>query len=346
MHNKTNSIFNFTPILLIAGVIIINSCTRVRIIDLSIAQKENIVNVDELTINSIQKVGGMYFINYYGDYEDRLNWLDNYHTNESANKTFKSQCSLFAAFTKNGIPILGRNFDRNSEIPVLTRFSAPGKYASFAFSPASEVNLFEVVNHQNPSEEQRNKLLFCLPYYSTDGINEKGLSIAIAGAPPRQINSIDTTNRIFVLHFIRKVLDNCKNVEEVAQFAKTVIPFDSDFNIISHHFVSVDANGKWLVIDYPDGKLHLSLGQDTPQVRTNHFLDGGPAIQDNSFARYDKIYSVLNSSETLESEIDAMNILKQVRNSTKWSVVYESNKCSGIVAINENYKTVYRFGLN
>jgi predicted choloylglycine hydrolase len=285
----------------------------------------------------------MYTITYFGDYEERLNWFNDFHSKESIKKSDGTRCSLFTAYTNNGKSFLGRNFDRNHEIPVLAKFSAPGKYASFAFSPASEVYLFEILKNPNPTEEQRNKLLYCLPFYSTDGINEKGLSIAIAGAPPRKIKNQEVDNRIFVLYFIRQVLDNCKNIEEVTQYAKTVSIYDSDYNTISHHFIVVDANRNWLVIDYPDGSLRIKQGQGTPAIRTNHFLDGGAAIEDNSFWRYDKLYSALNSGDTLECEADAMNILKQVQNNTKWSVVYESSTCSGIVTVNENYKTQLRF---
>jgi hypothetical protein len=346
MLYKTTPTYFVFYILTITYIIIISSCTQVKTIDLSFEQKKGVSNADEQTIQSIQKISGMYIINYYGDYEDRLKWLNDYHSKESVKKGQEIRCSLFAAYTKSGKSILGRNFDRDYETPVLTKYSAPGKYTSFAFSPASEVFLHEVVKNPNPTEEQKNKLLYCLPFYSTDGINEKGLSIAIAGAPPLKIKDTGIENRIFVLYFIRHVLDNCKNVEEVAQFARTVCLYDSDFNTISHHFIAVDASQKWLIIDYPDGSLKITKGQGTSQVRTNHFLDSMQSIEDNSFRRYNILNSALNSTDTLNSETDAMKLLKKVQNSTKWSVVYESNSCTGTIAVNENYKTQLKFGFN
>lgn len=322
------------------------SCSRSSITDLTLEHQNTVEDADEQTLQSIQNVGGLFTVIYYGEYEERLKWLNDYHISESAKLDTKTNCSLFAAYTSAGEPILGRNFDRNQETPVLTKFSPDGKFASFAFSPGSEVNLHGVVGVSNPTEEQKNSFLYCLPFYATDGINEKGLSIAIAGAPPRHVNRAGNSKPMFVLLFIRHVLDNCQTVDEVARFAETVSLYDANISTISHHFVVVDASGKWLVIDYPDGNLRLSYGQDESQIRTNHFLEGGPAIDNTSYTRYNSLYESLNTSRPLASESEAMKLLNKVRNATKWSVVYNSHSNSGLVVVGEKYRRQYRFGFS
>lgn len=335
-----------TLVVILAGSCNSWSCSRSRLIELSLEHQDTGMDADEQTLRSIQKVGSMYTVIYYGEYEERLKWLNDYHVIESAKLDQKSHCSLFATYTKTEEPLLGRNFDRLSEIPILGKFSAPGKYASFAFSPGSEVYINEVAGVSDPTEEQRNKFLFCLPFYATDGINEKGLSIAIAGAPPRRVKESEKCEPMFVLMFIRHVLDNCQNVDEVARFAETVSLYDSDLGTISHHFIAVDASGQWLVIDYPDGNLRLSRGRGESQIRTNHFLEGGNAIDNTSFWRYDKLYEALNSSKPMASDREAMALLRQVQHDTQWSVVYESHSCGGLVVAQENYMTQYHFGFS
>ena len=322
------------------------SCNRSSIIDLSLEHQNGVGDPDEQTLQSIKKIGELYTVIYYGEYEERLNWLNDWHVKEAARLDPKSRCSLFAAYSGKEEPILGRNFDRRRETPVLAKFSAPGKYASFAFSPGSEVFLHEVVGVTNPTEEQKNNFLFCLPFYPTDGINEKGLSIAIAGTPSRRINRSENCEPMFVLLFIRHVLDNCKTVDEVAQFAETVSLYDSNIGTISHHFVVVDAGGKWLVIDYPDGNLRLSYGEGEPQVRTNHFPEDEVVLENTSFSRFNILYEALNTSKPLASDIEAMELLRQVRNETKWSVVYNSFSCSGLVVVKEKFQRQYRFGFS
>ena len=330
--------------ILLIGCSTIWSCSQPKTIDLSFEHVETGLDADEQTLQSIQKVGKMYIVTYHGNYKERLEWLNDYHVTESSKLDNKSNCSLFAAYTETKNLFLGRNFDRLSETPVLGKFSAPGKYSSFAFSPGSEVYIESIVGNAKPTEEQKDQFLYCLPFYATDGINEKGLSIAIAGAPSRRIIHSEQREPMFVLLFIRHVLDNCKDVNEVAQFAESVSLYDSDLGTISHHFIVVDASGQWLIIDYPDGNLRLKRGQGETQARTNHFLEGGPAIDNTSFWRYDKLNKALSSSDSMVSDREAMDLLRHVRHDTQWSVVYNPKISQGLVAIQENYKTQYRFG--
>ena len=333
-----------TIILLFACSIALYSCTQPKIIGLSLDHKADFIDADQETLNSIQKVGNLYTVTYYGDYSERLEWLNDYHITESSKLANKRTCSLFATYSESQNPLLGRNFDRIKELPVVAKFSAPGKYESFAFSPGSEVFINDVIRSTNPTEEQKGKFLTCLPFYATDGINEKGLSIAIAGAPPRQVKASEQRGPMFVLLFIRHVLDNCSNVDEVASFAETVALYDSDMSTISHHFIVMDASGQWLVIDYPDGNLRIIRGNKESQARTNHFLEGGPAIDNTSFRRYDILKQALSSQQLIASESEAMRLLKQARHDTQWSVVYNSKLKTGLFAVRENYSTQYKFG--
>lgn len=331
-------------VLLIICCSIFWSCTQPKTIELSFEHVEDSVQADQKTLNSLQKVGRLYTVTYYGDYSERLEWLNNYHVAGSAKLAGESSCSLFAAYTETKDPLLGRNFDRLRETPVLGKYSAPGKYQSFAFSPGSEVFIDEVFANTNPTKEQRDKFLTCLPFFATDGINEKGLAIAIAGAPPRQVNHSEQRKPMFVLLFIRYILDNCKNVDEVAQFAKSVTLYDSDLSTISHHFIVMDADGQWLVIDFINGNMRLKKGLGKPQARTNHFLEGGHAIDNTSFQRYNTLKNALYSRQPLASEFEAMDLLKKVKHDTQWSVIYSPKSKSGLLAVQEQYAIQYRFG--
>jgi len=334
-----------TVAVLLSVFAVMSSTAHPKIIELSFDNQSPGHNADELTLRSIRKVGDFYTVDCRGDYEERLQWLNDYHLKKAAELSAPSTCSLFATRTASGGLLLGRNLDRR-DIPVLAKFAVAGKYASFAFSPSIEVHLRDVLDVAQPTETQKNNFLFSLPFYPTDGINEKGLAIGIAGVPARRVKHSQTRQPMFVLLFIRRVLDNCQNVEEVARFAETVSLYDRAFDTISHHFLVTDAGRNSLVIDYPDGSLRLTRGQGDPLVRTNHFIEGGPSIADNrtSFSRYDKLYEALNSPKLLASDSEAMVLLKRVCDNTAWSVVYESRARRGLLAVRENYRTQYRFG--
>ena len=333
-------------VVLLAGLVFKGLPAGSKTIELSFENQSPGLNADEQTLRSIRKLGDLCLVTYQGAYEERLRWLNNYHL-KKAGLSAPPRCSLFATRTTSGEPLLGRNLDRR-DIPVLAKFAAPGNHASFAFSPSIEVHLRDVLNVAQPTDAQKNNFLFALPFYPTDGLNEKGLAIGIAGAPLRRVKRSETRQPIFVLLFIRRALDHCQNVEEVARLAETVSLYDRAIDTISHHFLVTDATGHWLVIDYPDGSLRLTRGQGKPQARTNHFLDGGPSSADTrtSFSRYDKLQEALNSSTPLASDTEAMVLLKRVCDTTAWSVVYESRARRGLLAVRENYRTQYRFGFS
>jgi choloylglycine hydrolase len=319
-----------------------------EIIELSFEPPASGGNADEQTLRSIRKVGDLYTVTSYGDYEARLEWLDEYLGEKAAELVGRRNCSLFVTPTPSGQLLFGRNFDRPDRNPILVKSLPPGKYASFAFCPE------EVTEHLRnllaagaaPSEDLKNKFLYSLPFYAADGINEKGLTLAIAAAPLRKINQSDARRPTFVLLFIRRALDTCQNVQEVEKLAETMSLYDKNLATISHHFLAADAEGNWLVIDYPDGAPRFTRGRNKPEARTNHFLDGGPqsAETKTSFARYQKLSEGLHSSRPPQTDIEAMALLRRVRDTTVWSVVYDPHGRGGLVAVREKYRKQYRFG--
>jgi hypothetical protein len=316
-----------------------------KIVDLVFEKRNNSVNADQQTIHSIQKVGSLYVVSYQGDYQERIDGLNSWHIKKSAEIPSPVGCSLFAAHTAKGDSIFGRNFDRPREVPVLIQFAAPGKYRSFGFSPFSECGIGGVLGNAQPSEYDRNKFLYSLPFYVTDGINEKGLAIGIAGAPIRRVIDDDTRKPAYVLLFIRRALDECKNVQEVAELARTLAPYDKSIDTISHHFLAVDSNGDWLVIDYPEGKPRLTRGTGW-QARTNEFIDGVKAdegtVDSSSPRRFHSLTRELGAGQPA-SDLDAMQLLHRVHNYTAWSVIYNTKAKEGLIAARENYRTQYRF---
>jgi hypothetical protein len=184
-----------------------------------------------------------------------------------------------------------------------------------------------------------------LPFYVTDGINEKGLAIGIARAPIRRVTNDDTRKPAFVLLFIRRALDECKNVQEVADLALTLAPYDQSIDTISHHFMAVDSNGDWLVIDYPEGKPRLTRGNGW-QVRTQEFIDGVKSdvgiVDSSSPRRFRSLTRELGAGQPA-SDLDAMQLLHRVHYYSAWSVIYNTKAKEGLIAARENYRTLYRF---
>lgn len=63
-----------------------------------------------------------------------------------------------------------------------------------------------------------------------------------------------------------------------------------------------------------------------------------------SFSRYDKLNEALNAAKPLASDVEAMELLKCIRGDTVWSVVYDLRGRNSLLAVHENYGTLYHFG--
>jgi hypothetical protein len=336
---------------LLISIIFLNSCKYMSptTIDEVIysAEDSSLADPDEKTIQSIKRIGDFYTVHYSGDYQERIAWLQKEHARlATLESTPSGGCSLFTYSSDSGDVLFGRNFDRHDEVAVLGFYSPPGKYKSFAFSPFSEISMKQTLKDDDISESERLAFLTSLPFYATDGINENGLAIGVAGVPARKLSHTGTKDPMFVLHFVREVLDNCTNLEDVGELANNVYLYDKSIHVISHHIMIVERSGGWMVIDYPDGVLRITYGTGEPQWRTNHFPEGGPATAEapDSFKRYRLLGKRLESVNSLNNASEGMELLKDVSNCTAWSVVYELNSLELLISTGMNYSKHYRFG--
>jgi hypothetical protein len=342
--NKHSSII-ITSLLLVINTLFTTSCrNKTQIVELTSFEQiaDTSIPDDQKTFESIKTIGSLYTVNYYGGYDDRLRWLKKFHAEEATKLARSRSCSLFSTTDISGNKFFCRNFDRKDETPVFAKFSPPGKFKSFAFSPYSEVAIGEVLKPDH-TEEQLGAFLTCLPFYATDGINEKGLAIGLAGAPARKLDHTDSKDPMFVLHFIREVLDTCENLDQVTQLINRVDLYDRDIDTISHHILIVEQTGDWIVLDYPNGKLRITRDSGHDVCRTNHFLEGGPALPEapDSFERYRLICQRLGSIEKLEDALDGMQLLEDAANGTAWSVVYDLTNLDIHLAAGENYNNIF-----
>ena len=169
-------------ILLIALLWLNISCAQKQTIEIDF-KSVNTSEADSIrTLKSIKKSGNLYMMTFYGDYNRRLDKVDQQiiHSGLESVRTLKGsnfECSMFAAFATN--QIYGRNFD-NPECGVLICiYQPPDGYASIGFS---RMNDFGFNKDDDPSELplEKRRLLLNAPFFTPDGMNEHGVAVALA----------------------------------------------------------------------------------------------------------------------------------------------------------------------
>jgi predicted choloylglycine hydrolase len=219
-----------------------------------------------LTENSITNVvKDLYMVNYTNDYylEDMLQKgskdyaeLYNYALSRYGNlydfnffPQSSSACSVFNVLNSEKQYLFARNFD-NPDSPSFMIWTHPKNgYKSISFVLGLYLGM------SNSQQIIKDRLLL-LPYAPLDGMNEKGLGIAILNTEvvinthQKNPNKIDLSSTIM----IRGVLDNCETTEEAIQFFDKYNMHDINPDV-SYHFFVTDSNGTSAVIEYVDDEM-------------------------------------------------------------------------------------------
>ena len=242
-------------------------------------------------------------------------------------------CTAFVSQNEEGDAIYARNFDF-VYAPFLQVYTDPDNdYAS-----VSTVNLsFAGYGKDNlPSSgiSFNNFLTLAAPYLPFDGMNEKGVCIALLAVPEAQI--IDDPDKITLntTTAIRLVLDKAASVDEAVDLlTKYNIYFSG--NVICH-FLIADATGKSVIVEYYDGGLQVVKADTDYQIASNFVAYNGLNIGEGhtEFDRYDTVEEVLrnNSAVTMEECEDLLNTIGVYDGKTdklQWSVVYNLTDKTG-----------------
>ncbi|MFW9879317.1 MAG: C45 family autoproteolytic acyltransferase/hydrolase [Candidatus Thorarchaeota archaeon] len=161
-----------------------------------------------------------------------------------------------------------------------------------------------------------------------DGINEKGLGVAMAG-----ITSYAKPGLSFWV-IVRYILDKCANVDEAVKFIKEIPHY------CTMSYLLADKSGKIRIVEVgPNDKIAVRKPLDGILISTNHF--NHPKMQNikiyepsDSRIRYNKVFNSLKSKPEVLSEDYYKNLLSEHNGlvcshkfylGTLWSVIYNLN---------------------
>lgn len=277
-------------------------------------------------------------------------------------------CTSFDAFTPDGDHTMGRNFDFRVA-PCLVLWTHPeGHYASVS---VVDDNFLTYGDKHHRFNKKRTAQLLLAPYCCVDGINEKGLSIAVLQIKAKATKQTDPAKKnINTTAMIRCVLDTCATVDEAVDFIKSYNMHDSLF--CCYHYQLADATGRSVVVEYIDNVLHvyeknskkynidgsIYEGDDLDYIYASNYSItkdiGSFKVEQHGMDRTDAIVKVLKDKNGVLTELESMDLLSHVkldydhpkypwRIEALWSAVYNSNKASLMLAAHKDYSRIYTF---
>lgn len=260
-------------------------------------------------------------------------------------------CSSFAAQTPEGDYIQGRNMDYALAQNILVRTTPENGYASLAMASGELLGYIDGV----PDNLVGQIFMLAAPYYPLDGINEKGLSIAVLLQTYAKLVHQDTGKPpITTTLAIRMVLDKAATVEEaIALLAGHDMHGIANTNF---HFLIVDAEGDRAVIEYVENEMRVIRSKGNGLPVTNFFLseDVVEAYRDGE-DRIALLRAALDEGEGIVTEEKAWEMLDSVKAvhdydevndidfMTAYSMIFNNTRRSMDVCINANFDRVYSY---
>lgn len=262
-----------------------------------------------------------------------------------------SGCTAFVSADENGNVIFARNFDFEYA-PFVQVFTSPES----GYASVSTVNLsFAGYNKDNlPSSGIRikNYLTLAAPYLPFDGMNEKGVCIALLAVPEAEIKNDPDKITLNTTTAIRLVLDKAADVDEAVNLLKQYnIYFSGD---VECHYLIADANGNSVIAEYYNDDLQIIKPDKDYQIASNFISYNGLNIGEgfNEFERYDEVEKTLiSSNNTVDMELceELLNKIGVEYNGTdklQWSVVYNLTEKSGRIWPHRKNNEAWDFVLN
>lgn len=315
---------------------------------------------------SLKKVDdyGMYQMTYYGDYGFD-EFLETGASSDADIEAFVTKrllkglpidlgvtgdgCTAFAVKNEKGDILFGRNFDF-LYAPSLQVYTAPKQ----GYASVSTVNLAFAGYSQDYLPDglfSRRFLTLAAPFLPFDGMNEKGLAIALLAVPKAQAPYDASKVTLNTTTAIRLVLDKAATVEEAVELLRQYnIYFSGD---IECHYLIADASGHSVIVEYLEQELQVVETDTDYQVASNFIAYQGRNIGEGytEFERYDKVKDTIESNQGFLDGEQAVSLLADVgvfdgeTDKLQWSVLYNLTTGEGEIFPHRKIQNRIKFHL-
>lgn len=265
-------------------------------------------------------------------------------------------CTAFSFRAADGKTYMGRNYDFLQDTSAMMCYCHPKDgYASVCFSALSNLGF------SDPMAKEED-LVACLaaPLIPLDGMNEKGVCIAVLtlkSEPTAQ----DTGKPVIATPvLIRTVLDRAATTEEAIELITGYDFFAASG--IDYHFYISDASGNGVVVEWDCGKSDRPMVVTSVRTVTNFY-----AMYENMFApgqdvgeygvgklRHDKAEAVLEAAgedsdkqTAWEACMAAASTPKadSLVSNTQWTVIYDLTDLTHEFTLHRHWGDVFAFDI-
>ncbi len=259
-------------------------------------------------------------------------------------------CTAFVVKNEKGEVLFGRNFDFEYA-PSLQLYTAPNN----GYASVSTVNLaFAGYSRDNlPDGSFLDRFLtLAAPFLPFDGMNEKGLAIALLAVPEAEVPYNPDKITLNTTTAIRLVLDKAATVEEAIEWLRQYNIYFSGG--IECHYLIADASGHSVIVEYVNHELCVVEAETEYQIASNFIAYDGLNIGEGftEFERYDRVQNAIEANNGMLKASQSIQLLADVGvydgdiDKLQWSVLYHLTTGNGEIFANRNTDNIIGFQLD
>ena len=265
-------------------------------------------------------------------------------------------CTAFAVVEQDGTACMGRNYDFRYDTSAMVVYCSPqDSYRSVAFAALDNIQA------NTPEQSLKTRLAtLTAPFICLDGMNEKGVSIAVLTLDSEPTYQQTGKPTITPTLAIRLVLDHAATTAEAVALLREYDMFASGGR--DYHFYITDASGDGRVVEYDCDDPARPL-VDTPAAAATNFYALYPdrvkpnqrnGIYGHGRERYDTVLKILAQQKDVLSPLTVWDALravaqepdsKDITSNTQWSICFHNSTLSADVALRRHWDNIFRFRL-
>jgi len=326
-----------------------------EVIDLEFIQPSPSQNEPERTLATLVKVrgpggvqlDGLYLLSHTGDRSELYSEENQSMIDDPLIDRSWRYCSVFSSGAADGV-IVGRNWDNENVGSIVVNLVRPETgYSSISYSRAIDMNLPLNVDLLEFRDNPVARGLLLAPFYSYDGINERGLVVAVAGVKQVEVHPLEGKQLTFVPYLVRMILERAETVDEAVRVASGFIPFDLDRHSLNSHLLVADASGHSAILEYVDDRWEVFPGAGGRQVLENRTIHGATddALRAKGW-RHRVMSEALESLGRSPNWKEGLGILEQVaQQGTVWSTVYSPTSRDLYFTVYQHWQEIYHLEL-
>ena len=271
-------------------------------------------------------------------------------------KAPKFGCTAFTLTDENGQTHMGRNYDFKRDTSAMLVYCTPKNgYKSVAFAAMDNVSA------NVPDENLKKKLAsLTAPFICLDGMNEKGVSIAVLTLDSTPVHHDTGKPTIATTLAIRLVLDRAATTQEAVDLLRGYDMFASSGR--DYHFYITDASGDGRAVEYDCDSPTRELVDTKIEAITNFYAiykekvlpNQKNGIYGHGRERYDAVMEVLETQspytdatvwEALKASSQNPNPV-DITSNTQWSINFNNTARTAAIALRRNWQNVTVYALD